>query len=524
MSKTEQGERPTGSPPTPSRTRNYLVGLLTGYTVVGLAVVVNLWLTPFTLRFLNREEYALFVFSSDILLWLNLLDFGMTAGLRLQIAQFTGRPDRELMNRLASTTFFSQLVISVFILAAGVALAVTAPRFFQISPELHTRAVQVLLLLTLGTLVAFITRTFSALLIAHQQTHVDNLIRMATLLLRTALAVFLLFRGWNVLSLAVASVAASAGIALLTVIRCYRVVPTLSINYRLASAEMLWTKFKNLNFWFGIANIAGLIILYLDRIIAARIVSLESVTTLTLTGRVYDLAGLLLLQLTTTAQPGIGQLLGMGDRDTAFTTYRHLFLISAGGAIVAALSLWAGNVTFVVRWVGVANYGGTKLDIALALALMVNAWILPSRAVLAGALMARPLALTRIVEAVVNLSLAVWLSMRFGLVGIAISTAIAGAVTSCWYLPRLVAKYFGRGYWEMLWQIASPLIVPFAVLLPIAWAMRRFAAVRGGYVPVVIAVAVVGGIGLLLLWWLAFDAPMRAKLRGIAAQMRAPSP
>lgn len=46
-----------------SRTRNYLAGLLTGYAATLLTVAVGLWLTPFTLRFLDREEYAIIALS-----------------------------------------------------------------------------------------------------------------------------------------------------------------------------------------------------------------------------------------------------------------------------------------------------------------------------------------------------------------------------------------------------------------------------------------------------------------------------
>jgi hypothetical protein len=41
--------------PAPRRAHKYLAGVLTGYLAVGLSVAVNLWLTPFTLRFLDRE-------------------------------------------------------------------------------------------------------------------------------------------------------------------------------------------------------------------------------------------------------------------------------------------------------------------------------------------------------------------------------------------------------------------------------------------------------------------------------------
>ena len=57
-----------------SRTRNYLKGLTTGYAATFATVAIGLWLTPFTLRFLDREEYAIFTLASDFLICLSLLD------------------------------------------------------------------------------------------------------------------------------------------------------------------------------------------------------------------------------------------------------------------------------------------------------------------------------------------------------------------------------------------------------------------------------------------------------------------
>jgi hypothetical protein len=152
------------------------------------------------------------------------------------------------------------------------------------------------------------------------------------------------------------------------------------------------------------------------------------------------------------------------------------------------------------------------LDASLALSLIVIAWTLPFRAVLSASLMARPLAIIRIIEAALNLSLSLLLTLRFGLVGVVISTAIGGALTSCWCLPRLVARYFQCHTGRMLWQISSPLIWPTVLLFPVAFAMRAFASIKGGYLRAGSAMALVGGCGLLLLWWLAFDRELRAKL------------
>jgi O-antigen/teichoic acid export membrane protein len=513
---TDSANTPRGADCAPAsrRTHNYLAAsVLTGQAVVGLTVCVNLWLTPFTLRFLDRDEYALFVFSNDLLTWLVLLDLGMTAGLRAQAAQLTGRPDRLEMNRLASTTFFTQLALALLMLLAGGALSALAPRIFHVRADLRGQASLVLLLLTLGTALNFATQSFSSLLYAHQQTHYDNLIRVAQLGARTLVTCVLLLASWKVLALAVASLISVALFSLLAIVRAYLTVPGLKISRRLASSFLMWRDLKELHLWYAAGNVAGAAIQSMDRIIAARMVSLASVATLVLTGRAYELALLLVTPLTVAAQPAIGQLLGAGKRAAAFAAYRQLFLLLVGVGAVAALSLWSGNAAFVTRWVGAQNYGGATLDAVLMLNLILFIWIMPQRMALVSGLRARPQALTRSAEALLNLCLSVLLARRYGLAGIAVATTVAAVCTSCWQLPRLAANYFGCGCRTMLRATAAPLVLPLLALVPVAVCMRFFVAARGGYLNALLAMVMVGACGLILLWRFAFGAEMRARVQ-----------
>lgn len=508
---TDSANTPGGAP-TPRRTRNYLAGVLTGQAVVILAVVVNLWLTPFALRFLDRDEYALFVFSNDLLTWLVLLDLGMTTGLRAQAAQLTGRPDRETMNRLASTTFFTQLALALLMLLAGGALSALAPRVFHIRADLRGQASLVLLLLALGTALNFATQSFSSLLYAHQQIHYDNLIRSAQLGARTLVTVVLLLAGWKVLALAVASLLSVALFSLLAVLRAYLTVPSLSITRRLASRALMWHDLKELNLWYAAGNVASAAIQSMDRIIAARMVSLASVATLALTGRAYGLALLLLAPLAVAAQPAVGQLIGAGRRAAAFAAYRQLVLLLVGAGAVAALSLWSGNAAFVTRWVGAQNYGGASLDAVLMLNLILFVWIMPQRMALVSGLRARPQALTRSIEALLNLCLSILLARRYGLIGIAVATTVAAVCTSCWQLPRLAAEYFGCGFLTLLRTTAVPLVLLVLALVPVAVCLRLFVAARGGYLNALAAMVTVGACGLILLWRFTFGEELRARV------------
>ncbi|MDD3582349.1 MAG: hypothetical protein PHW74_15200 [Desulfobacca sp.] len=441
-----------------SRTRNYLAGLLSGYTVTFVTVAVGLWLTPFTLRFLDREEYAIFALTGDILMWLNLLDLGITASFRVKVAQLTGRPDAYNINRLASTAFFSQTGVVFLVALIGGAFVYTFPTFFKVRPDLQTQAMQLVGLLMVGVIINMATQTFSALLVAHQQIHIDNLIRLALIAIRTGLTVVLLLGGLKLLSLAVANVTAISITTSLAVLRCYKMLPDLTIRYRLASWDQL-KSLGNLGIWFSLGGLAGIFIESLDRVVAARLLSLESVTTLALTSRVYLLAYGVLGQITNIARPALGQLFGEGKLIQALNSYRNIFIISNGLAISLAFSLFAANGWFVVWWVGSENYGGWWLDLALGLNLIINCWVLPNRATLSAALIVRPQTISRVIEGILNLSLAIILGRYFGLPGIVFSTALAGILTSCWYLPRLTAALFQRNYLKFIWQEGKKFLI-----------------------------------------------------------------
>ncbi|MBE0542933.1 MAG: lipopolysaccharide biosynthesis protein [Verrucomicrobia bacterium] len=491
-----------------SRTRNYLKGLTTGYAATLATILVGLWLTPFTLRFLDREEYGLFALASDLLMWLGLLDLGITAGLNVQAAQLTGRPDAERLNRLASTAFFTQNVIVLMVLAVGSALALGIPHFFPVRPDLHRTTSVLMGMLVLGSAIGFSTKTFSALLVAHQQLHIDNLLKLALLAIRTVLTVLLLKEGWGLYSLAFASLAATLITSAIAVWRTWRLLPGLQIRWVLASWDVL-KGLGNLGIWFSLGGIAGILITSFDRVVAAKMISVETVTTLSLTGRVYALFGGLLDQITNTARPMLGQLLGQNKIAEAQRVYRHLFTLSTGFAVIAAFSLWAGNEPFVTRWVGGQNFGGPLLSLALALNLIVHSWVLPNRAVLSAALVVRPQALSRTVEAGLNLGLSVLLGYYLGLIGIVLGTAVAGLLTSTWYLPLLTARLFNRSWFTFVRQDALPILAVGTCLLPIVFLAQIAGKQIGGFLGAGVGAGLTAIAGFGLLWLIAFDNGLR---------------
>lgn len=499
-----------------TRQRNFAAGLATGYTATLVGIVVGLGLTPFILRHVSREEYAIFALAGDALMWLSLLDFGLGAGLKARTAQLTGKTaDPGELNRIASTAVLAQVLTSVAVLGAGALLVIGFPRWMELSGDLSRVATLMLLMLCAGAALSLSTQTFSSLLVAHQQVKADNLLRTALVLVRAGLTVALLLLGVGIFALPLASLAATTVTSVLAVRRAFRAIPSLEIRWKHAS----WPAFRSLaglGVWFSLGSLAGIAIESLDRIVAGATVTLVSVTVLTLTGRLYALAATLLHQVTNTARPMLGQMLGEGRTGDAVRVYHRLFSLSTGSAVVAGAALWAGNAPFVRAWAGAVNYGGPALDLVLAANLVVHCWNLPNRAILASALVVRPQTLARVAEGVLNLALSLFLGARFGLVGVVAGTFAAAVLSSCWYLPLLTARTFGVGYRRLLWTDSSRLLPLALAVAPVAAGARWVGERLGGFPGAGAAMCITLAAGAALLWTVAFDEPLRAYIRRAA--------
>jgi O-antigen/teichoic acid export membrane protein len=495
---------------TRSRAQAYLAGISTGSARMLIQVLVGVFLTPFILKFLDREQYAIFGLTLELLTWLTLLDIGVAAGLKMQAARLSGKPDPDRFNRMVSTAFFSQNAIVLVMLVVGLGMAMAFPHFFPIRENLRHDAILLMVFSVLGGALSIGSQTFSAILIANQQMHVDNLLSLLLIIIRTVLIVVLLELGCGIYSLAIAHFVSKAVTAVMMVVRTYRLLPYLQIRYRFAS----WETFRQIGgvgIYFSLGGLAGVIIHSLDSTVAARVVSVDSVTSFLLTGKFYELSGGLVWLITENARPILGQMLGQNKMKESLATYRQLFALSTGLAVVAAFSVWSGNKSFVARWVGEVNYAGRFVDLALALSLITGLWSMPNRAILSANLAVRAQCIVRLIEGALNLGLSIILGKKYGLAGIVGATVIASLVTSMWLLPLFTARMFNRPFIRFIWDDAARVFLLMLCLFPIALAARGVSTDLTGYLGAVIGAALTGACGLGLIWFLMLDRSIRSR-------------
>ena len=492
------------------RLRNYVAGLGTGSFRMILQVAVGLWLTPFILHYLDRQEFAIFTLSLEVLNWLTLLDVGITAGLRAQAARFNNHQEQDRTNRLASTAFYTQNIIVLVVLGIGFWLSLFFPHYFPIRAELQHEARIVMALCVLGVAVTVATQTFSALLVANQQMHVDNMIGVLLIVIRTVLIVVFLKLGFGLVSLAIAHVVARMTTAVLALFRVHRLLPGLRISFKLAS----WAEFRQMGsvgIWLSLAGLAGVAIDSLGNIVSAKVISMEAVTSLVLTSRLYELAGSFVWLLSETARPILGELLGQNKMDEGLIAYRYIFALSTGLATVAILAVWAGNACFISDWVGRGNYAGGRVDVAVAIATIIHLWVLPNNIVLAANLWVRRPCLVRVCEGAISLGLATWLGHRYGLFGVVGASVTAAFLTSFWLLPSFVSRMFDRSFWQFLVSDSARVFALVVCFIPIAFLARNIALDISGFPGAVAGACITSVAGGLLFWFVMLDKQLRAR-------------
>ena len=126
--------------------KRFLKGVASGYAFMIASLLVSLWLVPFTLKYLTRPEYAIFAIAGDLLSWLGLAGLGVSSVFNSRGAQLMGSGDREELNIVASTTFFTQLASAIVIILAGVIVVLKPELLFskEASAE-HLQAVVAIL-------------------------------------------------------------------------------------------------------------------------------------------------------------------------------------------------------------------------------------------------------------------------------------------------------------------------------------------------------------------------------------------
>lgn len=366
---------PAGAAPAPLDVGGKRLAWNTLLNVLGQAVpaAIVLVLAPYLIERLGTERTGILGVNIAIMSFAPLFDVGLGRALRKHVAEALGRGERARVPRIAGTTLLAQLATGG---TGMLVLAVLAPflagGLLQIPPELAIEARTTFLLLALILPLTVVLESAIGVLEATQRFGLVNSIRVPHIL-GTALAPLVgVELGWDLarmtaLQLVVAALAVASSLGL-----CMHVFPELRARPRFDREEL--RALLRFGGWVSVSNAVSPLLMYLDRIAIAVLVSMSAVTAYTAPFEAVTRLSLVPAALAATLFPAFSTLAGSGRTDVlrayAARSVGFLFLFLGPPVLLTVVFSRA----LLERWIGADLAGESALALSiLAVGVLVNA-------------------------------------------------------------------------------------------------------------------------------------------------------
>jgi O-antigen/teichoic acid export membrane protein len=418
--------------------------------------LISFILTPILIGGLGNLHYAMYVLCASMVEYSGLLDLGLRNSLPRFFARYRGSGDRRLLDETFSTAFFAGVGVSGLIVLASFAAARWLPLFFRLYNSEAAIFSKLLLLLGLSVAVNFPARTISAYLCGLQRYDLVSLGSILTAISRAILLVVILRLGFGVIAAGAVTLFVSVITLLLFVKFVRRQDPDLRLNWNLAN----WTRLQELGgftIYVFLVEMGNLLRFQIDSAVISRVLQVALVTPFSVANR---LVSYLRAASSSSVQPlttFFAEMEGAGRQEDE----RQLFLRSTRltGVLSLCLSalLFLNGKTVIRLWVGSRFLESYQIMLVLMAGQVVSMLTGPSVQLFYAHARHKWLAIFTLAEGAANLGLSVYWAHSYGLLGVAMGTAVPQIFMKLVFQPWYTMKVIRISFTEFASAVARPL-------------------------------------------------------------------
>ena len=465
------------------------------YLQFGLTIVVGIALVPFILDRIGGRLYGYWLASGEVLAYAAMADLGVLGVLPWMIAQADGRKDREAIRQLLSTGFVAAMIVSAAYLGLVFVLWSVAPAVLKLEDAERSMIAGPLALMAAVTAVVLPMRVAYSALVGLQDVRYCGFMTTVSWALDAVITVALLLNGYGLWALAIGASVPSVFNAAAAVVRLRAIAPDLLHAWPRPSRHAVGRLFKEggggwLSAWGWRLAAAS------DAIVIASLGHPVLITVLAMTTKLGQMLTNMAWVPGDSGLVGLAQLAGEEKPERVRLAVAALSRVYLTLATVAGCVILAANPAFVKGWVGQEFFAGIHVNALLAIvaiaataghALSATVSVLGKRLYVGGATLAAGAA---------HVALAYTLGRRFGLIGIPMAALLVQSLIVVPSLAPALRTMTGMPIGEMIRTIVSPWAIRALPMLAIAGAL----GIAGADLPLLIAVPLGGGVGMLALY------------------------
>ncbi|HEY8175054.1 MAG TPA: oligosaccharide flippase family protein [Gemmatimonadaceae bacterium] len=466
------------------------IGLLT-------VLLVGIFLTPFILHHLGPVAFGLWVLITTVTGYYGLLDFGIRNAVLRYAARFRLGEQSEVAE-IISTAFFTYAMIGGLILLLAIFGAWRLESLLRVPAAWVQPGKMLLMVVGIGTALSFPLSVFGAVLEGLQLFTWIAAVQSAGALIRAGLIVAALQRGYGLLAVGVITVAINLITSLAFLCVATVACPHMRLHWRYVrrrTLHMLGT-FGVITFWIGIAQKLRF---EADTLVIGAFLSVEAIAVFAIASKLVSYATDLVQNVAQVFTPVFSYLDATGDRREM---RRALVLGNRYSSFIAfsmAAVLLVMGRTIIHAWVGAEYASSYAILVTLTIPTALYLAQAASTKVLYGMARHHALAWVLLAEGLANVTLSILLLRRYGILGVALGTAIPLLVTSVVFLPVHVCRLVDLRLSEYLRDAHLYPVMLSATLGACLWLVGRWVH-SGSYVGVVLQLSLgtaLCGLGLI---------------------------
>lgn len=465
---------------------------------LAINVLVGIFLSPFILHRLGDAAFGIWVLIFSVTGYYGLFDLGIRSSIIRYVSKHTAAGDHEKLAQFVNTALFTYTGIGIVTMALTLGLNTSIERMFHIPPEMHAQARWLLLMVGASVSLGFPLGVFGGMMEGLQRFYILNWTGTASSLLRAALIVYFMHRGYGLITVALITVLLPIVFSVVCGIIVFRLCPV-PLGWRYADRE----SFRHMATYGGttfVAIVAAQLRFRTDAVVLGSMMTAVAITYFNIGSRMVDYAQNFLSSMAQIFVPMASQSEATGDagrlrklyiagnRACAFTIFPVAAILLILGKDI--IRIWVG-----ARYVPHSYPVLVVLMIPFALTMMQGA----SARILYGLGKHRTYAVVTLIEGVANLILSIALVPALGIVGDALGTAIPLGFTAIVFLPRHMKKQIGvpvSTFLREAYTLPVLLTLPLVVTL---WLANRFFYPRNlvQLAAETLAASAIYGVGLL---------------------------
>jgi O-antigen/teichoic acid export membrane protein len=426
-----------------------------GLLVIGL---MSFLITPFMIHRLGDFEFGIYTLAFSAVGYFDLLAQGIRSTLQRFVGRLSDTEDRDALNSVFSTALFVTLVVGFAIILSFFGLSRILPSFFKLGSVQKQLFAWLVILLGLNLGVGFPAALLGSYLCGLHRFDLYNLLSIIRQGLRTLLIFIVLLRGQGVIAVAICVLLSNIACVPLNWLMIRRVDPRAMIARKLVKLRTA-RELVGFSFWTLLNNAGQLLRDSTDSIVIGRVLNAALITPFTVASRLVDYFRPIITSMVSPLLPRMSQLDGQGRNEEI----RHLFLqmtrLSALASLAIGSMLILHGKSLLLLWVGQRYVSSYPILVLLTIGAVASTAQFGTMPTLIAKGRHRAYGIWTIGEGLANLVLSILWAHKYGIIGVALGTAVPLLLVKLtlqpWYVTRTLGlslgEYFGKA-------LARPLV------------------------------------------------------------------